>query len=93
MAIAHKDTDNCSCDGECIIILDPSRFDCPKCWRVLEPYPEDEALPSETVEGLDFKLTREDHRVCHHCKRLWIIDRVPHEGWPPPEGEAAESQN
>ncbi len=91
MAIAHKDTDNCSCDGKCLVVLDPSRLDCPKCGGVM-PFPETEPLPSETVEGLDFELTRADQKLCRQCQRVWIIDRVPHEGWPPP-ADFDQSQN
>ncbi len=75
MVIAHRDTDNCSCNGECILILSPGRFDCPKCGKLMNLYTHPD-LPTEAVEGVGFTVTKEDLRVCHPCERFWIIDRV-----------------
>lgn len=53
------------------------------CGQLMERPPEDYREDFSDVEGLWFEATKEDVKICRRCERQWIIDRVPHEGWPP----------
>ncbi len=80
---ACRDDERCTHKGECVVILDPARFDCPKCFKLMEALPADHGDPYwDDIEGLGFELERSDVKVCHNCQRMWIIDRKPHNGSP-----------
>lgn len=80
---ACRDDVQCRHKGDCIVILDPSRLDCPKCGQLMERPPEDYQADFSDVEGLWFEVTKDDVKICHRCERQWIIDREPHDGLPP----------
>ena len=66
---------SCAC-GTCVIVLDPAQLDCPDCVSLMDPFPKSLGMPENKVDELGFELTREDLKVCHPCKTVWIIDRL-----------------